>query len=213
MYESFQAALKKETANYTDDSFGVFEFALRSRMRTRTATNPYQVFQSEVLPFTPGLTKDFMNRIASIPLEHKENEQLMKLIYRRHYPGLTRFLFCPTGHIESLREVFFDPQYVWWKQKNKFLQDRFTSAILAKLGIKKFTWEPSAIVRYVLKNIEADHPDLDPQGMRNLKPYEDTYEKKLLYYWQLWRWLMEGVLEEKMKPYFENSFNGQYAKT
>lgn len=54
------------------------------------------------------------------------------------------------------------------------------------------------ILGRVLARVALDHPDLDADSVRGVLSGErrgdpgDRTARELLFYWQMWRWMMEG---------------------
>ena len=67
MWRSFEELLASEVAQYTDDSSGTSQFVVSNRMRNRTGANPFKVYCNYVLPFTPGVSRRFIESTAYIP--------------------------------------------------------------------------------------------------------------------------------------------------
>ncbi|MCD6569667.1 MAG: hypothetical protein J7L53_03085 [Deltaproteobacteria bacterium] len=200
MYEAFIELLRKETTKYSDDELGVFEFMVRNRMRNRTALNPLKVYTNYVLPFTPGLDKPLWNMIAGMPYEVKSQHKMYLDIFRRHFPGADRIPFV------SGSEVYARKSLDGWialasRRLRQNLAVRAGKMITNKLIRGTYTyWEDSVLVSRVLSRVATDHPDLDPGSISALRKPDlfynraNRYGRNLIFYWQLWRWVMEGRL-------------------
>ena len=161
MYEGFLQSFDQEKDKYPNNGDGVSQFVINNRMRNRTATNPLQVYSNKVLPFTPGLNKDFWNIIAKIPYELRTNFKLYFEIYNRHFPQMMQFPFVSGSTLFNYNPTIDNTI------KNairKLVPWRFQ----AKLGLL-FTWERSKLVRKILNTIDETHPDLNPEGVLELK--------------------------------------------
>jgi glutamine amidotransferase-like protein/asparagine synthase len=194
MYEAFLQCLDTEKARYPDDGFGVSEFIIRNRARNRTAPNPLQVYANHVLPFTPGLTKEFWGLVGGIPFEAKADFKLYLSIYQRHFPAAGAVPYC--SGTKLVKGVGFDPSYY---------VHRYMASPFRRLGLRYQWWHPSALVAHAIALVDEDHPDLNAPAVQLLKRDADSRDRltksarDLLFYWQTWRWIMEGNLSIKRK--------------
>ena len=56
------------------------------------------------------------------------------------------------------------------------------------LGRRKY-WQESKFLQETRNRMELDHPDLNPDGILNMK-----IDSSLPFYWQIWRWVLSGEL-------------------
>jgi hypothetical protein len=199
MYEAFRQSLDTEKARYPDDGFGISQFIIRTRTRNRTGPNPLQVYANRVLPFTPGLTKEFWDLVAVIPFEAKADFQLYLDLYQRHFPAARAVPYNSGGKLVKGRR--FDPSYYVHRYVAGALYRLSLRYQLRRLGLRgQWTewWHPSTLVPRVLALVDADHPDLNAPAARMLqrgtRGRMPGPVRALLFYWQTWRWIMEGRL-------------------
>jgi hypothetical protein len=206
MYEAFRQCLDTEKARYPDDSFGVSQFIIRNRARNRTAPNPLQVYANHVLPFTPGLTKEFWDLVAVIPFEAKADFKLYFDLYQRHFPAARAVPYCSGGKL--VKGVGFDPSYyVHMLAARSFRDNRYVTGTLRRLGLRYQWWHPSALIARAIALVDVDHPDLNAPAVQLLKRDGGARDRitraarNLVFYWQTWRWMMEGHLSIKRKDF------------
>jgi hypothetical protein len=206
MYEAFRQSLKTEKARYPDDGFGVSQFIIRNRTRNRTGPNPLQVYANHVLPFTPGLTKEFWDLIAVIPFEAKADFKLYLDLYQRHFPAARAVPFISGAKLVKGRG--FDPGYYVHRYGPGALHRRSLRHRLRRLVLRDpWTrwWHPSTLVSNAIALVDADHPDLNAPAVQMLK--RGTRDRipgdarALLFYWQTWRWVMEGRLSIQRRDF------------
>lgn len=207
MYEDFHAALKQEKARYPDDEFGVREFHFRNKTRTRNLINPLQVYANDALPFTPGLEREFFSMAINIPVTLKKDRTLMLENYRRYFPQAATVPFCSGPKLVNPLRLS-DPRYYKLAIQLSFMRlynNVKVRSVFRRLGRPLFSWDPSRLVDQVLGRVYPDHPDLNPGGFRSLQQAKgllrDTIRvaRETLFYWQVWRWLMDGTLTSRKK--------------
>jgi hypothetical protein len=203
MYEAFLQDLDREKAQYPDDGFGVSQFVIRNRCRNRTAPNPLKVYANQVLPFTPGLTKDFWGLVTQIPFEAKANHKLYLDLYERHFPEARAVPYCSAKTL--VRGKGFDPGYDLLVAYRQFIKNRYVRGALRRLNFWQRWASPATLVRRVISQVEAEHPDLNAPAVQHLKQTPgpstpiDEAARRILFYWQAWRWVMEGKLTVRQK--------------
>jgi len=196
MYEGFIQSFAKEQARYPNDSNGVSQFIINNRMRNRTAPNPLQVYSNKVLPFTPGINRDFWKIVATIPYELSTNFKLYFEIYKRHFPQMMQYPFASGATLYNYNRMI--DRYKLKNAIRKIVPWRFQS----KLGLL-FTWDQSELVKKVIKDADENHPYLNPENVAKIKKMDLKADPVageaviILFYWQIWRWLMEGKLNMK----------------
>lgn len=195
--EGVHAALARVRDAYPDDSFGVAEFVARNRMRNRTGPNPLKVYANDVLPFTPGLARAFWDVTAAVPYEVKDRYRLYLELFRRHYPeGLSApFL----SGFSVVKRPGFDPIYLTTVVRGRIMKLPYLGGVIRRLGLRpRLVRDHSMILGRVLARVALDHPDLDADSVRGVLSGErrgdpgDRTARELLFYWQMWRWMMEG---------------------
>lgn len=207
MFEAFSAVLDQETAKYPDDEYGVREFHIRSRNRTRMAPNPLLVYSNEVLPFTPGYEREFFNLAVNVPAHLKMERTLLLEVYRRHFRVAATVPFCSGAKLlNPWRQS--DPLYYLTAARLaaiRLYENPYFRAVLRRVKRPPFSWEPSSLVARVISLVNPDHPDLNSAAVRLLQqgkgPADSTTRgaQETLFYWQVWRWVMDGTLTVRKK--------------
>jgi hypothetical protein len=205
--EEFRLSLDREKSKYPDDEFGVLGFRIACRVRNRSSSNPTKVYANDVLPFTPGFSRDFINYVASIPLSLKLGRKLYLKIYRDHFPKAANVPFC-SGPVlvnpwrrSDLRHYLTAAELA----VRRSYSNRYLRGGLRRLHSALFSWDPSTWVNRVIKHVNPDHPDLNGAEVRLLQReqyparHPARTSQELLFYWQVWRWVMDGSLGVRMK--------------
>jgi len=195
MFESFKVKLKTETEKYSDDPFGLQEFVVRNRTRNRYAPNPLTVFSNTVQAYTPGISKDFWELSVALHADLKDELKLMLLLFRRHFPSLLRIPFCGGGDLARPQPscLLHDAFVI----ADKLQKMRYTGGIYRRL-FKNRSFTQSRFIHPVVARVNPDHPDLNADNVRQIQssvkrdPAFDSHECRMLFYWRLWRSIMEG---------------------
>ncbi|MCI0546701.1 MAG: hypothetical protein L0027_05405 [Candidatus Rokubacteria bacterium] len=200
MEEAFRDAVAGARAAYADDGFGVSEFIIRNRMRNRTAPNPLKVYANRVLPFTPGLSKAFWAVAASVPYELKARFRLYLALYARHFPEGARAPFISGSTVVKSRPGL-DTAYYATLVRSQLMRVPYVGGAIRRLGLRpRLVREESPLVDRVLEHVDPAHPDLNADGVRPLisaagsPDPERNAARQLLFYWQAWRWIMDGSI-------------------
>jgi hypothetical protein len=207
MGEEFRLSLDREKSKYPDDEFGVLRFRIACRVRNRSSSNPTKVYANDVLPFTPGFSRDFFNYVTGIPLSLKLDRKLYLEIYRDHFPKAARVPFC-SGPMLVNPWRRGDPRYYLTAAElavRRSYRSRYLRGGLRRLHRPLFSWDPSTLVNRVIKQVNPEHPDLNSAEVRLLQReqyparHPARASQELLFYWQVWRWVMDGSLGARMK--------------
>jgi hypothetical protein len=205
MVQGVKECLDQESRKYPDDEYGLRYFLMLSRVRNRLAANPFKVYANLVLPFTPGLSKDFQNYAMSIPRRVKHNYALYFKIFRDHFPEAMKVpwcsmgvLFSPNGKIGPIYKLYL---YI---EKRGLLEAikkyPFVESVARKVGKQPRISPENSLVRDTMTYIDPGHPDLHADGIRTLQSDFSASDpvtrsaRAFLFYWQIWRWVMEGQL-------------------
>ncbi|NEQ74544.1 MAG: hypothetical protein F6K23_16775 [Okeania sp. SIO2C9] len=197
----FLEKLEAEKSQYSDDGFGVSEFIIRNRTRNRIAPNPLQIYFNIVPTFTPGLTKDFWAIAAALPFEVKTEFRLYKQIFQQHFPKMLTVPFVSGGKLVSPQafslwhEIFMNA----YKLQLALGKGKIGRGLLKILGVPPHQsfFQPSQFLGQVIGRVDIGHPDLNSDQVRliqdftNSNPGKFSYEQELLFYWQVWRWLLQ----------------------
>lgn len=191
MYEAFRHSLKEEAAKYSNDEIGIYEFKARNYMRNRLVLNAMKVYANTVLPFTPGFSKAFWTLASVIPHALKTSGKTYFRIFNNHFRQVADFPFL------SGTTLFYDksPRLANWLTLSLYgLSGNATVKTARKLyhkllrGSRRY-WLEFEILDLIRANMDLGHRDIDADGVRKLR--RDT---RLPFYWQMWRWVMEGRL-------------------
>ena len=210
MYEAFRDLLRREMAKYTDDDFGTARFQMATQMRRFLALAPLAVYSNAVLPFTPCLSKDLWDLAAAIPLSVTSQKKLYIQLYKDHLPEAMAVPVCSGGKLVG--PTGFAPA-LWARSRLKSLGgwSRYHWGRLPRLPIigpaidgmglsRHGTKNRNVLFDAVVRHAHPDHPDLNPDRIRALQEESPPYSwparlgRRMLFYWQTWRWILEGRL-------------------
>jgi hypothetical protein len=205
--EGMEAGLRqcigRTRARYPDDGFGVAEFVTRSRMRNRTGPNPLKVYANDLLPFTPGLSKEFWGLTAGIPYEIKANCELSLELFRRHFDDMARIPFCSEGVLHKGRNGF-DLRFTLLRLRGRLMDHYYVSEAARRLRLRPATaGGVSHLVKRALQQVDPGHPDLSAGTVAALLKADGSADpatrtaRRWLFYWQMWRWVMEGGIHAR----------------
>jgi hypothetical protein len=172
-------------------------------MRNRMGHNPLKVYGNDVLCFTPGVSRDFWSLAARIPYAAKWNFRLYFEIFRDHFPEGLQVPFCSMGQLWTDR-FRSDPLYHWAKLFPPPGAAR-AARLLKRLGLRQ---KVPLLLNRVIACIDPEHPDLNLGEVLELQRGDaqnnavSAAARPLLFYWQVWRWLMEGRFPEMRASLF-----------
>jgi hypothetical protein len=210
MYEEFHQALTREMKKYPDDDFGTARFQMSTQMRRFLASNPLTVYANTVLPFTPGLSKDIWNLAGRIPLHVTSGMKLYMQLFKEYLPEAIRIPVCSGGKLFSAKP--FAPELRWQAMRNQFGHGaRYHFQRLPRLPVIGHLLEKSGLVSLpereynalfdaVVQKVSPDNLDLDSNEVLRLQrarpplDWRTRLGRRLLFYWQVWNWVMEGSL-------------------
>ena len=178
------------------------QFIVRNRTRKRIAPNPLQVYPSVVPTFTPGLTKDFWAIAGALPFEVKTEFRLYKQIFQQHFPKMLTVPFVSGGKLVSSKgfspwhEVFMN----LYKLQLALGKGKMGRGLLKILGVSPHQnfFQRSEFLGQVIARIDIGHHDFNSDQVRLIQdftksnPNKFSYEQELLFYWQVWRWVMDS---------------------
>jgi hypothetical protein len=189
---AFDRRLAEEAASCPRTDAGLLEFEARHQMRNRMGHNPLKVYSNDVLCFTPGLTREFWTMGAAVPYSDKWDFDLYFRLFREQFPEALRTPFCSAGRLwsDGLR---LDPLY---HAARLFPPPGAQAA--ARLW-KRWRGGASlpAIAARTVTRIDPAHPDLNRDVVARLqregpRGAAGHHAQALLFYWQMWRDVMEG---------------------
>jgi hypothetical protein len=198
MYEGFLDALRAETARYPDDEFGVAEFSVRNRTRIRVASNPLRVYAMDVLPFTPGLTREFYGLVGRLGSETKGRDDLALKLFRDHFPEALRVPFCsgsrlatggsglsPGFRIAAVRAALWRSYYV-------------RRALQRARVYTPFSFDLAPALSAMLRRVDAGDPYLKPGLAGEARPLDGLALTESaahqLFYWQAAKAIAPGAV-------------------
>ena len=198
MRHGFEESFRREVDGYPDDADGVWRFTFRNRGRHRIAPNPVKVFANHVLPFTPGSSRRYWEVVSRIAAPLRNAHGVYLRILHEHFPEALEVPFISQGRIVSAAP---------WTSLRAFrtaAPDLVRQLLGSRLPRRYFDWAPSAIRDVVVANAEVDHPDLNHDGVHGVIRSERTdavteAARSVLFYWQAWRWVMEGS-RDRLQP-------------
>jgi hypothetical protein len=203
MYETFRDLFQREKEKSSCERFDVFEFIIRNRMRNRTAINPFKVYANYLLPLTPGLSKTFWDLTGRIPYEIK-GSRLYSQIYRCNFPKVRSIPFISGSklHFKDSRGTDrWIASIIDWSEHSQTIKEMRKSLRKFITGSWSY-WKPSEWIPITVSKVNHEHPDLHADEVQRIRqslasPASAEVEKEkrqLLFYWQIWRWVMEGQL-------------------
>lgn len=202
MYDGIQDVLARERKKYPDDEYGVRYFIMVTRVRNRAAANPLKIYANYVLPFTPGLSRDFMNAVTRIPYHLKYNLDLYFKIFRDQFPAAMEVPWCTGGVLISTRGRMNPVHRIYNAIEKMGLIEKIKRYPLAEAAARKLGGQPglhqrNPLVEKIINAVDPDHTDLNGEGIRRIKTgqlprSEDLQARTMLFYWQMWRAMMSG---------------------
>ena len=162
MYEAFLAALAAEVARYADDEFGVAEFSVRNRTRTRIANNPFRVYAHDVLSFTPGLTKEFYSLVGRLGERTKGAHDLTLALFRARFPEALRVPFCSGSKLVAVDEGV-TPAFRLARWRAGLLKHYYIRRALERSGaLGTFAFDLGPARAAMLRQIDGSDARLNP---------------------------------------------------
>jgi len=101
MFDGMRRAIEREVEACYPAPHGTQQFFQRNRIRHRIAPNTLKVYSRFLLPYLPGLHRDYYERVVPIPTSARRGEALYRLIFERHFPSLARLPWCSGGHLSA----------------------------------------------------------------------------------------------------------------
>ncbi len=210
MYDDFRQELDSEMGKYTDDDYCTARFQMANQMRRYLAPCPTSVYANTVLPFTPGLSKDLWNLAGQIPLSVTSDMKLYLHLFKQHLPEAFSVPVCSGGKLLSRKS--FSPE-LWLREKynslghtGRYYWHRLprlpvVGPFAEKVGLVSLSdRDHNEMLDLVVQMVSPAHPDLNADAVRKLQlavaphSWETRLGRRMLFYWQTWRWIMEGRL-------------------
>lgn len=202
--EEYDALLRAERNRYPNNGDGAKQFFSRNRTRNRTAMNPLTVYANQALPFTPGLNRQAWETNVSVVTKGKGKEESFVALMRRHFPELLRVPFVSGGDLFGPNA--WDPATAiehararWLRLQQRARGSRWSPAF--RTGPSASPWVETGMVERVVLAVDPDHGGLDPDGVRRVQAALGSPESRgaahVLFYWQVWHWIMRGELTDE----------------
>ncbi|MGD8386657.1 MAG: hypothetical protein PVG49_05925 [Desulfobacteraceae bacterium] len=190
-FEAVEALVLHEIAKYPDDEMGVTRFEVMNRMRNRTIPNCLKVYSNKAMPFVPAVSRPFWDYAGSIPYSATREYLLYHLIFRKHFPSLAEIPFLSGGGL------WCDPE-MGMRRRVALARHSFEKSGFVRFSRKLYRrwirrsrryWDESRFVELVRSRLECLRDEVDVDGLQTLDP-----QASLPFYWQTWRWIMQGKL-------------------
>ena len=200
LYERFQEVLKSEVAKYPSCDAGRLQFIARHGMRNRSAHNPLKVYSNDVLCFTPGTSREFWSLVTGIPYAAKWDFKLYFELFNRYFPKALDVPFCSAGRLRAADGMAGTQYYLSYLFPPPGARE--LALFLERVGLVSF--RRSALFDRILSDVSPDHPDLRADFVRVIQradhPRNQVVKsaRVLLFYWQIWRYVMEGRLKTQV---------------
>ena len=198
MYDQCRQRQRQLRDAYGHTENGVTRFHIRSRTANRTGQNPLVAYANDVLPLTPGIGKAYCTATGEIPEEIKWQGKLYFRIYERHFP---KAMHVPIFSQRPIRPGPTPFAKGLWLRLSELASYglRYARASRQRIGaMLPAALNRSDLISSVIAHIPADHPDLNSDGVEAVRKGRLRFRpagrpaRLLLFYWQMWRWVMEG---------------------
>ncbi|MBN2212134.1 MAG: hypothetical protein JW709_12120 [Sedimentisphaerales bacterium] len=210
MREKYTELLNIELSRYPNDGYGIARFLDNNRLRRCVSLDPVQVYGNYVLSFIPCFSRTFWNIAGKFPRKLTCQRQLHLKLYKKHFPEALSIPFCSGGQFFTPNK--FTPRL--WALKGAGRLCKHTSyywhrlgrlpifgSFFQKLGAgSKQRGEANRLVNQVIQLVHPDHNELNAGAVMTIKQTHPPFDWKiriarnLLFYWQVWHWIMEGQL-------------------
>lgn len=197
--------VEKERKLYGEDDYGAMRFIFRNRALNRTATNPLKVYANSVIPFMPGLSREFWNHMAAIPplVLGDDRKYLFHKIFKEHYPRACRVPFCSEHGVYALDSKFsplvattnalYGISYKWERRDRLPLIGKYLKRIPNRVG------EELRMLDEIAPKVHDEEEVINSQSVREMTRRDEvnTQERdalSLYFYWTLWNRVMSGSL-------------------
>jgi glutamine amidotransferase-like protein len=202
MFEACNAAFARETARYEDNESGVTRYEVMNRMRSRTAGNTLKVYPNYAMTFLPAVSRAFWDIAGAIPYSVTRAFNMYFAVYREHFPQVAQVPFLSGGVLMDQHARGMSARLIAARYR---MARSGPGRRLMKLA-RRITrgswmyWEESRYLDAARRRANLDHPDLSVDAVRALQRQEAPYDwatqlkRNLLFYWQMWRWILSGEL-------------------
>lgn len=197
--------VERERKLYGEDDYGVMRFIFRNRALNRTAINPLKVYANSVIPFMPGLSREFWNHMAAIPplVLGDDRRYLFHRIFKEHYPKACRVPFCSEHGVYALDSrhspliaainALYGISYKWERRDRLPLVGKYLKRIRNRVG------EDLRMLDEIAPKAHDEEEVINSQSVLEITRRDevDTEERdalSLYFYWTLWNRVMSGSL-------------------
>jgi len=210
MREEYTELLDNELSHYPNDGYGIARFLDNNRLRRCVSLDPVQVYGNYVLSFIPCFSRTFWNIAGAFPRKHTYKKQLHLKLFNTHFPHALSIPVCSGGQFYTTRK--FTPQ-VWaltaagklnkhatyyWHRMGRF---PVVGSLFKKMGAGTHArGDANCLVDQVIKAMPSEHEELNADTVTAIKRMQPPFDwrtriaRNLLFYWQVWHWIMEGQL-------------------
>ena len=119
--DTFDERLKQEFEKVPNSANRFILFRIQNLTRRRISVNPYQLYDTKVIPTTPALDTDFLEYTLSIPKYVKLNHKLYFEVLKNHFPKLLEIPVCSGGSIYfGIKNPSLILQHYDWRHLKKW---------------------------------------------------------------------------------------------
>lgn len=163
------AALERSVAeNYESSGDGLQHFLIESRVRRRTAAHSLKALANDTIPFTPGLGRDFLDRVFRIPLEIRQSVEPYLALFRRRYTEAGGVPIVSGAHFYNVSSRF-NPRFAFEQTRAQMFGHWRIEALRRHLGNANGDAVSSkSFLRRALDDAPEDS-SLDPAAIARLR--------------------------------------------
>ena len=135
----------------------------------------------------------------------KHNYAIYFKIFRDHFPEAMKVPWCsmgllikPNGKINPIHKLYMYITKLGLLESIK--KYPLAESVARKLGKQPPIGKENSLVRQTIALVNPGHSDLNADGIRMLQSEFSASDpvirsaRALLFYWQIWRWIMDGQL-------------------
>ena len=162
------------------------------------------------MPFTPCVSKNYWEMAAGIPLATRGDKSFYTQVLQQYPPELLKVPICSGGKFYSPASIppslWATAKYSSVKSQLRYYLQRFSDKMGKqlfcgrKIDLVKLGGDYNPLVNGVIQSIEPDHPELNSdmviavQNAPKSSNWHIRLARSLLFYWQVWHWVMSGRL-------------------
>ncbi len=196
MREGLEQAIRQEIDACHPAPHGTQQFFHRNRIRHRIAPNTLKVYSTFLLPFLPGLTKAFYERVVPIAPAVRAGEALYHRIFERHFRPLARLPWASGGHLTPGTQKGVG--YRALAARSAVLEHPRIGPLLRRARLAPAR-PRSTYVDEAVRHAPVDDGFLNADGIRALQQTPptgtnaDSFARELVFYWSMWRAVMNDA--------------------